>query len=103
MGVCEKESGRKTMVDTPVGEGVVAIAGLGAIGRCFIVWSCGVPGTLRGGDEGACEVGGEDDRVRVGRVSARSTIVLNESTSPSHAISLFSPAPAATVVRAMIA
>jgi hypothetical protein len=103
VGVCEKESGRKTRFDAPVGEGVVTIAGLGAMARCFTAWSCGVPGLLRGGDDGACEVDGEDDRVRVGRVSARSTIVLNESTSPSHAISLFSPAPAAMIVRDMIA
>lgn len=37
VGVCEKESGRKTKFDAPVGEGVVAIAGLGAMGRCVTV------------------------------------------------------------------
>lgn len=35
VGVCEKESGRKAIVDAPGGGGVVAVAGLGAIERCF--------------------------------------------------------------------
>jgi len=103
IGVCENESGRNTIVDGPGGGGVGVVAGFGAKGRSFAGGGCGVLGPLRGGDEVEVEEDGELGRARMGRVSARSTIVLKESTSESHAISLLSPAPAAMMVRAIIA
>ena len=80
------------------------MAGFGAIGRCLAGRGCGLPPDPVGGgvvveetDEG-CEFG----RARTGIVSAKSTMVLKESTKESQAISVLIPAPAKTTVRAII-
>lgn len=64
-------------------------------------------GLLCGGDEEELDDARERDvevrGLNMGSVSARSTMVLNDPTKGSQDISVRIPAPAATIVRAMMA
>lgn len=99
------ESDTKTKFDCAVCAAAAAeeepgVAGFGAMGRCFVGWGC-VGGLLRDGDEEVREEDLERAGFRLGRVSARSTIVLNWLIDPSHAISVLTPEPELMIVRAI--
>lgn len=97
------ESDTKTKFDCVVcaaAEEEPGVAGFGAMGRCFVGWGC-VGGLLRDGEEEVREEDLESPGFRLGKVSARSTIVLNWLIDPSHAISVLTPEPELMIVRAM--
>jgi hypothetical protein len=74
--------------------------GEGAIGRCLE--DVGAREVVGDGESEPCGDDGDAGFVRIGSVSAKSTMVLKEPMSPSQAISVRVPAPAATIVRARI-
>jgi hypothetical protein len=91
------EGEEKVVLVGPVGEGMEGTAGLGAIEQYF---DGGV--RVRDGGVEACGEGGGILAVRMGNVSARSTIVLKESLNMSQAISVLVPVPAAIMMRVII-
>jgi hypothetical protein len=108
-GVCDRGGGEMVRSvwnvrwEAPEGGEGVECAGFGAIDRLrFARPRIGVPDG--DGDSellcGGCAGGGV---VRMGSVSARSTMVFKESMSGSHDFSVRWPAPAATTVRARMA
>lgn len=102
-GVLWGGSGDSVNVEEPGGG--LGVPGCGAIARPG--WKGLGAGLRCGGDvedrEDDRDRIGDGGGMRLGRVSARSTIVLNEPTNESQDISLFIVAPAATIVRAIMA
>ena len=89
------------VLEEPGGEGTGGVAGFGAIERCLEDGGWGVG--LR--DDGGVDVSGECgiiSAVRIGSVSAKSTIVLKESLNMSQAISVRNPVPAAMIIRVIM-
>lgn len=91
---------KKAALDDPGGEGTEDTMGFGAMERCLDDGGCGV--VLRdGGDEASGDCDGTF-AVRIGRVSAKSTIVLKESLNVSQAISVRTTPPAAIMIRVIM-
>ncbi|KAJ4349916.1 uncharacterized protein N0V89_008536 [Didymosphaeria variabile] len=91
---------KKVVFVGPVGDGTDGMAGFGAMFRCFDDGGCGV-WVRDGGVEASGESGGTL-AARIGNVSAKSTIVLNEPLNMSQAISVLRPVPAAMIMRVIM-